>query len=196
MPTCAQRYARLGSKTSSSSQLRSGRLSSGLSKSNPVRIRKPHVHVAATYVLLETLAAQASVTLENSRLVDRLRFDANHDSLTGLPNRRRMVAALEEAVKINAARRGRCGLGVRRGRTPGCQRVAWPFSGRPGASRVRHPVASVLACGCARRTYWWRQVRGDDAHGRCRKRLSHSVHPFARSLRVPTEIGLASRRHR
>ncbi len=53
--------------------------------------------------LMETVAAQASVTLENSRLVDRLRFDANHDGLTGLPNRRRMVAALEEAVKIKAA---------------------------------------------------------------------------------------------
>jgi diguanylate cyclase (GGDEF)-like protein len=53
--------------------------------------------------LLETLAAQASVTLENSRLVDRLRFDANHDALTGLPNRRRMLAALEEAVKIKTA---------------------------------------------------------------------------------------------
>ncbi len=53
--------------------------------------------------LLETVAAQASVTLENSRLVDRLRFDANHDSLTGLPNRRRMLAALEEAVKIKTA---------------------------------------------------------------------------------------------
>ena len=52
--------------------------------------------------LMETVAAQASVTLENSRLVDRLRFDANHDALTGLPNRRRMLAALEEAVKINA----------------------------------------------------------------------------------------------
>ncbi len=52
--------------------------------------------------LLETVAAQASVTLENSRLVDRLRFDANHDSLTGLPNRRRVLAALEEAVKIKA----------------------------------------------------------------------------------------------
>jgi diguanylate cyclase (GGDEF)-like protein len=53
--------------------------------------------------LMETVAAQASVTLENSRLVDRLRFDANHDALTGLPNRRRMLAALEEAVKIKAA---------------------------------------------------------------------------------------------
>jgi len=52
--------------------------------------------------LLETVAAQTSVTVENSRLVDRLRFDANHDSLTGLPNRRRMLGALEEAVKITA----------------------------------------------------------------------------------------------
>ena len=52
--------------------------------------------------LLETLAAHAAVAVENSRLVDRLRFDAYHDALTGLPNRRRVVALLEEAVKVNA----------------------------------------------------------------------------------------------
>ncbi|MEV6526498.1 sensor domain-containing phosphodiesterase [Longispora sp. NPDC051575] len=52
--------------------------------------------------LLETLAAHVAVAVENSRLVDRLRFDAYHDSLTGLPNRRRMTAMLEEAVKVSA----------------------------------------------------------------------------------------------
>jgi diguanylate cyclase (GGDEF)-like protein len=50
--------------------------------------------------LLETIAAHASVAVENSRLVDRLRFDAYHDSLTGLPNRRRTLAALEDAIKV------------------------------------------------------------------------------------------------
>jgi diguanylate cyclase (GGDEF)-like protein len=52
--------------------------------------------------LLETLAAQAAVAVENSRLVDRLRFDAYHDALTGLPNRRRLLALLDEAVKVRA----------------------------------------------------------------------------------------------
>src|SRR5439155_4784699 len=52
--------------------------------------------------LLETLAAHAAVAVENSRLVDRLRFDAYHDALTGLPNRRRMLGALDEAVKVRA----------------------------------------------------------------------------------------------
>jgi diguanylate cyclase (GGDEF)-like protein len=52
--------------------------------------------------LLETVAVHASAAVENSRLVDRLRFDAHHDSLTGLPNRRRMVNALEQAVKVRA----------------------------------------------------------------------------------------------
>jgi diguanylate cyclase (GGDEF)-like protein len=52
--------------------------------------------------LLEALAAQAAVAVENSRLVDRLRFDAYHDVLTGLPNRRRILALLEEAVKVRA----------------------------------------------------------------------------------------------
>jgi diguanylate cyclase (GGDEF)-like protein len=52
--------------------------------------------------LLETVAAHAAVAVENGRLIDRLRFDAHHDALTGLPNRRRMLAALEEAVKVRA----------------------------------------------------------------------------------------------
>ncbi|GGK13518.1 bifunctional diguanylate cyclase/phosphodiesterase [Pilimelia terevasa] len=52
--------------------------------------------------LLETLAAHVGVAVENSRLVDRLRFDAYHDALTGLPNRRRILQALEESVKFRA----------------------------------------------------------------------------------------------
>ncbi|MFG1798939.1 putative bifunctional diguanylate cyclase/phosphodiesterase [Micromonospora carbonacea] len=52
--------------------------------------------------VLETVAAHAAVALENSRLVDRLRHDAYHDTLTKLPNRRRISAALDEAVKIRA----------------------------------------------------------------------------------------------
>lgn len=52
--------------------------------------------------VLETLAAHAAVAVENSRLVDRLRFDAHHDALTGLPNRRRMIASLDEALKVKA----------------------------------------------------------------------------------------------
>jgi diguanylate cyclase (GGDEF)-like protein len=52
--------------------------------------------------LLETVAAHAAVAVENGRLVERLRFDADHDQLTRLPNRRRMLASLDDAVKINA----------------------------------------------------------------------------------------------
>jgi diguanylate cyclase (GGDEF)-like protein len=52
--------------------------------------------------LVETVAAHTAVAVENSRLVDRLRFDAQHDALTGLPNRRRITGALEEAVKVRA----------------------------------------------------------------------------------------------
>ncbi|MFG3302044.1 putative bifunctional diguanylate cyclase/phosphodiesterase [Micromonospora chersina] len=52
--------------------------------------------------LLETVAAHAAVALENSRLVDRLRHDAEHDALTKLPNRRRVTAAVAEAVRIAA----------------------------------------------------------------------------------------------
>ncbi|HEX8626770.1 MAG TPA: bifunctional diguanylate cyclase/phosphodiesterase [Catenuloplanes sp.] len=49
--------------------------------------------------LLEAVAAHAAVAVENSRLVDRLRFDAYHDLLTGLANRRRVTEALEASVR-------------------------------------------------------------------------------------------------
>ncbi|MGE5828480.1 MAG: putative bifunctional diguanylate cyclase/phosphodiesterase [Micromonosporaceae bacterium] len=52
--------------------------------------------------LIETLANHVAVAVENSRLVDRLRFDAYHDALTSLPNRRRLLASLEQAVKVLA----------------------------------------------------------------------------------------------
>ncbi|MEV4533524.1 bifunctional diguanylate cyclase/phosphodiesterase [Asanoa sp. NPDC049518] len=52
--------------------------------------------------LLETIAAHAAVAVENSRLVERLRHDAYHDALTGLPNRRRITAAIEESVGVGA----------------------------------------------------------------------------------------------
>jgi diguanylate cyclase (GGDEF)-like protein len=48
--------------------------------------------------LVETLAAHVAIAVENSRLVDRLRYDAYHDALTSLPNRRRLLGALAEAI--------------------------------------------------------------------------------------------------
>ncbi len=52
--------------------------------------------------VLETIAAHAAAAVENSRLVDRLRYDAYHDRLTALPNRRRITDALAESVKVRA----------------------------------------------------------------------------------------------
>ncbi|MET8834759.1 bifunctional diguanylate cyclase/phosphodiesterase [Micromonospora sp. NPDC004540] len=57
---------------------------------------------SADIAVFETVAAHAAVALENSRLVDRLRHDAEHDALTKLPNRRRVTAAVTEAVRIAA----------------------------------------------------------------------------------------------
>jgi diguanylate cyclase (GGDEF)-like protein len=50
--------------------------------------------------LLETIGAHAAVAVENSRLVERLRFDAYHDALTALPNRRRVTEGLEESLAV------------------------------------------------------------------------------------------------
>jgi diguanylate cyclase (GGDEF)-like protein len=52
--------------------------------------------------VLETIAAHAAVAVENSRLVERLRYDAYHDRLTSLPNRRRITDALAESVRVRA----------------------------------------------------------------------------------------------
>ncbi|WP_433374304.1 putative bifunctional diguanylate cyclase/phosphodiesterase [Actinoplanes sp. CA-142083] len=57
---------------------------------------------AADVQVLETIAAHAAAAVENSRLVERLRHDAYHDRLTGLPNRRRITDALAEAVRVRA----------------------------------------------------------------------------------------------
>ena len=48
--------------------------------------------------LLETVANHASVALEHGRLVDRLRYEALHDGLTGLPNRAALESATSEAL--------------------------------------------------------------------------------------------------
>jgi diguanylate cyclase (GGDEF)-like protein len=67
------------------------------------RLGDSSVFGAADVRLLETLAAHAAVAVENSRLVDRLRHDAYHDSLTSLPNRRRLLNALDAAIAVQPA---------------------------------------------------------------------------------------------
>jgi diguanylate cyclase (GGDEF)-like protein len=61
-------------------------------------------------LLLETVANHASVALRNGELIDRLRHDAMHDALTGLPNRahirRRVAAALDEVTAGRVAGAG------------------------------------------------------------------------------------------
>ncbi len=61
-----------------------------------------HLFDTGDVELLEAIASQVAVAVENSRLVDRLRFDAYHDALTALPNRHRMISALNEAVRVRA----------------------------------------------------------------------------------------------
>jgi diguanylate cyclase (GGDEF)-like protein len=57
--------------------------------------------------LLETMAAHGGAELANARLVDRLRHDASHDSLTGLRNRSVLPEAVARLV-TPAAAEGTC----------------------------------------------------------------------------------------
>jgi diguanylate cyclase (GGDEF)-like protein len=81
--------------------LRSGQTTVGtLEVSN--RIGGQLTYRPADVRVMETVAAHAAVAVENSRLVERLRYDAYHDRLTALPNRRRITDALTESVKVRA----------------------------------------------------------------------------------------------
>lgn len=81
--------------------LRSGQTTVGtLEVSN--RIGGQLTYRPADVRVMETVAAHAAVAVENSRLVERLRYDAYHDRLTALPNRRRITDALSESVKVRA----------------------------------------------------------------------------------------------
>lgn len=55
--------------------------------------------------LLELVAAHLSVALRNGELVDRLRYDAGHDALTGLPNRTLFRSLLHESLQASAGSR-------------------------------------------------------------------------------------------
>jgi diguanylate cyclase (GGDEF)-like protein len=50
--------------------------------------------------LMQALAAHAGVALTNVRLVERLRQVSLHDTLTGLPNRRKLLADLRQAAEV------------------------------------------------------------------------------------------------
>ena len=60
--------------------------------------------------LLQTVANHASVALHNEMLIGRLRHDAMHDTLTGLPNRSQITAEATAALAEARHRRGRVGV--------------------------------------------------------------------------------------
>jgi len=55
--------------------------------------------------LLETVANHAGIALQNSRLIDQLRYESLHDALTGLPNRVLLQRRIAEELERVATRR-------------------------------------------------------------------------------------------
>jgi diguanylate cyclase (GGDEF)-like protein len=62
------------------------------------RFRDAGPFTAEDLRLFETLTNHAAVSIENSRLLDRLRWDSHHDGLTGLTNRTCFNKLIKEAV--------------------------------------------------------------------------------------------------
>ncbi|HTY73130.1 MAG TPA: EAL domain-containing protein [Actinomycetes bacterium] len=90
--------------------------------------------------LLQTVANHASVALHNETLIGRLRHEALHDTLTGLPNRAALMSLAESAVARATA---------------GDQRLAMMIIDLNGFKAVNdtlgHSVGDQLICEVARR---------------------------------------------
>ncbi|MGB9376191.1 MAG: bifunctional diguanylate cyclase/phosphodiesterase [Mycobacteriales bacterium] len=67
------------------------------------RIGAMRTFTADDLQLLQTLTAHAEILQQNGRLLERLRYDAHHDDLTGLGNRTLFLLRLHELLAANRA---------------------------------------------------------------------------------------------
>jgi diguanylate cyclase (GGDEF)-like protein len=94
-------------------------------------------------LVLETLANQAAVEYRNGELVDRLRYESLHDSVTGAPNRAHLEATLDQRLRERGAAHGDRPLGLAMITLDAVQQINDSFGHQRGDDILREAVGRL-----------------------------------------------------